>query len=822
MSKYSSYILYMLTSILVVLLYVNDFGPLNDLQRSVDDMLCRVTAQEGRRPNVAIVAIDGAALDEYGQWPWNLDLVGDLTAAVGNGGPKTVVLDLDFNEDARQDSAGYTKVLAEQISWVENVVLPYDVALATYRSEKTNNPEHLFDFSLNIESPLGIMDERSSLQVRKVFLPADKLLNEKPNIGFKYQMPDNDRVLRHQSLTMNYEGYYYPSMSLLAAANFLDVKPANVSVVEGKVIKVGDSRTVPINSHGEIYINYSADFPFATYSAAQVLSEGFNLKQFEDKLVVIALDDPGQTLYFKTPVDDDIPDYVARASVIENIINDNMLEHKSDMSGTSMLILFAIGGLYAFILSRVSLLYRMLILLGSLVLLANVNYFIITSMRMIAETVYVGFEILLFMLVAPILDTRLIAGEEEQSKAVKQKLPKVDLEKGMPEKSVEPLRPRKIIEAPDDPANQPTSIIPTDTEVPSDHQSINIDGVDIASDETGVVETSEESTTALESGTIDDAISVDADSEEPVVKALSDSDGVIEQVMENSTPTPIPGSNAPLTQLGRYQITGTLGKGAMGHVYRGIDPAINRPIALKTIRLDFISDPEEMEELKVRLHREAQAAGKLSHPNIVTIYDVGSDGSLQYIAMEYIEGQTLEEMIKKKTKFNYKIIAQIIIQICSAMQYAHEQNIVHRDIKPANVMITKDYRVKVMDFGIARIDSNSMTKTGIAMGTPNYISPEQLQGKPVDRRADIFSLGVVLYELLIGKRPFKGENITSLIYSILHKEPEKPSNLVPSIPFLFDQIIGRALEKDPSKRYQTAAELSDQLGAFIEAFSTKR
>jgi predicted Ser/Thr protein kinase len=171
--------------------------------------------------------------------------------------------------------------------------------------------------------------------------------------------------------------------------------------------------------------------------------------------------------------------------------------------------------------------------------------------------------------------------------------------------------------------------------------------------------------------------------------------------------------------LGRYQILGTLGKGAMGHVYKGVDPAINRPVALKTIRLDFVNDPEEMEELKERLFREAQAAGKLSHPNIVTIYDVGSEGPLQYIAMEYLEGQTLETLIKKKTQFNYRIISQIIMQICSALEYGHSQGIVHRDIKPANIMVLKDYSIKVMDYGIARVDSHSMTKTGIAMGTPN-------------------------------------------------------------------------------------------------------
>ena len=268
-------------------------------------------------------------------------------------------------------------------------------------------------------------------------------------------------------------------------------------------------------------------------------------------------------------------------------------------------------------------------------------------------------------------------------------------------------------------------------------------------------------------------------------------------------------------------MNGILGKGAMGLVYKGVDPAINRPVALKTIRLDFVNDPDEMAELKERLYREAQAAGKLSHPNIVTIYDVGSEGHLQYIAMEYLDGQTLEDMIKKKVKFNYRIIAQIIMQICSALEYAHDKGIVHRDIKPANIMIMKDYQAKVMDYGIARVDSSSMTKTGIAMGTPNYISPEQLKGQKSDHRADLFSLGVVMYELLLGRRPFKGENITSLIYSILNNNPEKPSNINPQIPLLFDRIIDRTLKKNVDERYQKASEIMADLSDFVEAFSSK-
>ncbi len=225
--------------------------------------------------------------------------------------------------------------------------------------------------------------------------------------------------------------------------------------------------------------------------------------------------------------------------------------------------------------------------------------------------------------------------------------------------------------------------------------------------------------------------------------------------------------------------------------------------------------------MKERLFREAQAAGKLSHPNVVTIYDVGSEGHLQYIAMEYLEGETIEEMIKRKTKFNYRIIAQIIMQICSALEYAHDQGIIHRDIKPANIMVMPNYKIKVMDYGIAKIDSHSMTKTGIAMGTPNYISPEQLKGLKPDRRADIFSLGVVMYEMLLSKRPFNGDSITSLIYSILNTEPEKPSTLNPQIPIMFDRIIDKTLSKNPDDRFQRAADVATSLEDFVESFASR-
>jgi serine/threonine-protein kinase len=282
-------------------------------------------------------------------------------------------------------------------------------------------------------------------------------------------------------------------------------------------------------------------------------------------------------------------------------------------------------------------------------------------------------------------------------------------------------------------------------------------------------------------------------------------------------------SHISINQFGRYQVQEIIGRGAMGTVYKGVDPAIDRPVALKTIRLDTLASPEEMTELVDRLVKEAQAAGRLSHPNIVTIYDVGQEGDLYYIAMEYLQGYTLDKMIQKKSDLNYKIVAKIMIQTCLALSYAHEKGIIHRDIKPANIMILDNFDIKVMDFGIARLGgSSTMTQTGMAMGTPSYIAPEILQGKTADKRSDIFSLGVVLYEILTGQKPFKGETISALMYSILNDQPLMPSAINEKTPTLFDRIVGKALEKVPEDRYQNASEMEVQLKEFLSSFVVTR
>jgi CHASE2 domain-containing sensor protein/predicted Ser/Thr protein kinase len=817
MSKYSPYILYLVIALLMSVLAINDFGPVAGLQRSLDDLLCRITAPDGIRPNVVLVDIDDRSIEEYGKWPWDQDLIADLTAAVAAGEPKAILLDIELYEDAAQEAAGRTDVLAGQLSWISQAVLPYDIAEANFRSNKTSNPEYLFTNSVAVDNPLGLMDEQSSMVARKVFLPAEKLLQHKPLLGFDYQRPDDDRLLRHQPLVMNYEGYYYPSASLIVAATYLGVAPSQIKVIEGQEIQLGANRRIPINNRSEFFVRFSEGTPFAQYSASQVLSEEFSRETLKNKAVVVGLLNGNEAEYFATATESKTPEMLVKATVIENIINNNFITPRTDLAKACLIALLVFGAAGAFVLPRISLMYRMIVLGGALIILANADYLLFASYGMMVPIVYIALELVLFMAASPLLDTAFLGMARTE---VKKPSAKVAPAKTTVKPDTEAVPLREIKATANDPENVATMAIGTmdDKSTPVtgfDHQTLTLD------------EPAQPDATVSRSRPTHTSPTEDSGS----TAHLSDSDAAAAAELERDAESEISDSPveaveasgrqlapAEIKKLGRYQILGVLGKGAMGTVYRGVDPAINRPVAMKTIRLDFVTDPEEMAELKERLHREAQAAGKLSHPNIVTIYDVGSEGNLQYIAMEYLEGQTLEEMIKKKTRFNYKIIAQMITQICQALQYAHDQGIVHRDIKPANIMVLSDYRVKVMDFGIARVDSNSMTKTGVAMGTPNYISPEQLKGREIDRRADIFSLGVMMYEMLLGKRPFKGENLTSLMYAILNQEPEKPTSVRPQIPLLYDHIITKALKKDPAERYQKASDIVVDLHDFVESF----
>ncbi|MCB1887054.1 MAG: serine/threonine protein kinase [Rhodocyclaceae bacterium] len=266
-------------------------------------------------------------------------------------------------------------------------------------------------------------------------------------------------------------------------------------------------------------------------------------------------------------------------------------------------------------------------------------------------------------------------------------------------------------------------------------------------------------------------------------------------------------------RLGKYEIVGILGRGGMGTVYRGFDPAIERTVALKTIRNDQLD--AGVEDAIARFRNEARAAGRLTHPAIVGVYEYGEDQDVSFIAMEYVEGFGLKEYLSQIGVMPLSDSVSVVMQLLDGLAYAHEQGVVHRDIKPSNLIITSQGKVKITDFGVARLQSSELTQVGTVIGTPSYMSPEQFMGLAADARSDVFSVGVMLYELLTGQRPFTG-SMESLAYRICHENPTPASQVQPSVPQAFERIIDRALTKRAEERFPTAGAFRDTLRLALE------
>jgi predicted Ser/Thr protein kinase len=269
--------------------------------------------------------------------------------------------------------------------------------------------------------------------------------------------------------------------------------------------------------------------------------------------------------------------------------------------------------------------------------------------------------------------------------------------------------------------------------------------------------------------------------------------------------------------IGRYEVLEEVGRGSMGVVYKARDPRIGRIVALKTIAFSFPLGPGEEEEFLQRFYHEAQVAGRLNHPNIVTIYDVGerSASGDAYIAMEFVTGTNLHELLAGGGRLPLAQVSDVVDKLAQALDYAHDNGVVHRDIKPANILLTESGQPKILDFGIARLSAGGLTRPGKFFGTPNYMSPEQVTGTEVDGRTDQFSLGVILYQLMTGEKPFVGDSVTAISYQVVNVDPPPPTKLNPALRPPFDRIVRKVLSKNASDRYPRCAEFAADLLAAV-------
>jgi serine/threonine-protein kinase len=757
--RFSGLILYALITLFVISIYLERPETLESFERVIQDTMFRLRGERSAGDDVVIVGIDDISLEKLGDWPWNRNKIGSLADAVAEQGAKTILLDLTFEPDEYQKKAGYSDSLANTLAKAGNVVVGYYFSQAELPPPGSVLPDGLVRSAYRSISNPQSFSRYPPVGATALRPPSKEIADSSACLGFINVIPDVDRTVRRYPLIVAYRGEFYPAAPAMAAGHYLGVPQGEVGIYVGNSVVLGN-RTVPTDEMGRLLVNFRGpERSFKYYSAWDIINNTVSSRELAGKLVIIGYTAFGATDIFSTPVSRNLPGVELIANVVENMVHGNTLKGVSNQFKVNIIILAIIGLFCALVLPNISLINRLVVLFLFLIVLVNMNYVLFSSFDIMTKTLYPAIQIIFMLAVAPFVRSgkSVRAGEEDDEELDYEALLSGTESIGF---GVE--------------ADQTPS---------TDHART---AVSQASGSVGA--------TMPITGTVDHG-SVAVVTKDPST---------------NEVATPL------MEHFGRYKILGALGKGAMGMVYKGLDPAIDRPVALKTIRLDQILEPDEASELRERLIREAKAAGQLSHPNIVTIYDVGQEGNIQYVAMEFLRGNTLESLISSGFDWDYKTLSKVVLQVCDALDYAHEHGIVHRDVKPANIMVLEGSKVKVMDFGIARVDkSASMTQTGTALGTPNYISPEQLKGQPVDRRSDIFSLSVVFYELLTGQKPFKGETLSALIYSILHTDPSAPSEVNLDVPRIFDKIVAKGLVKDPDLRFQKARDMGDILRKLV-------
>ncbi len=863
--RLKSGLLFWLITLFVVIIYVQDIPPLQSLEYKIEDSIRSSKEVVADRSKIAIVAIDQRSIDKVGQWPWDHERISDLLITICDYQPKAVMLDFPLLEKAEEIVAGNTEQLAETMSLCGKIILPFDIVVAEEGRSLREVPDY-FHFSA-LWPPLNA-STGGLPKVVAAFMPPEILAKRVNAVGFRYFEPDADEKVRSANLLVDFEGKVFVSAAVQMANSYLGYGPDQIQYnSDGQVICGG--RILPVDNNGRMLVEVPKEGSvYATYSAIDILTGDADPAGLQGRAIVVASTTQGSFQFVPTAVGGDIPSYRYAAATAQTLINDTAPRRLGLPIPADLLLVIAIGIFGGLVLPRMGKMYRLIALFIVGFILANINYVLFSSTNILLNVFYPLVTVVLCfgaslalrgvektsgsgslassLDLEKLLDGEPIATSRDDGEELDfSDIPMRVLEDDKPSPEVFAETIRLDFEA----LQQGGDLIPASEYAKHDTskkiaQQQQADSTQMQGVRQDVAESEQNETSTFIPDLLDVDMSgiqpPDADSgemkesprkqrkitAEPQFDATPKPGSVDEELILTEEEKKIYGvkftnEGQPIS-FGRYQIIEPLGKGAMGTVYKGNDPAIDRLVALKTIRLDSIADPTEITELKERLAREAKAAGNLSHPNIVTIYDYGLSGNLQYIAMEFIEGYTLEAVLRRNLQLNYRILASIVMQVCSALEYAHSMGIIHRDIKPANIMVMDGFRVKVMDFGIAHFESSSMTQTGVAMGTPNYISPEQLQGKEVTPSSDIFSLGVVLYELLTHQRPFRGENISALVYKILNEEPLTPSTVDPKIPPLFDLILRKALAKDPMERYRTAKEFASALEDFTVSFSRKK
>ncbi|MGD8783520.1 MAG: serine/threonine-protein kinase [Thioalkalispiraceae bacterium] len=826
----------LVVTLLFLLLAVSD--NLRSLDLMAYDWGVRFASSRPANPNVVIVAIDDRAVQQLGSWPWPRDIMASVTDKISSAEPAVIGYAVPF--DTRQSTYGlkYIEKIKSAISrskantrYVQGllrnaedgldtdnlfakslqragpVVLatPYDLAASDDPDESKTVPAELRRFTVKVSN----IPERRSW-ISKLFIPnpvpvTDYIYSPIPElsryvtaIGLMNTGLNQREQARREPLLMQYGQDYIPSFSLMVVARYLRLTADDIAVKLGNPMTIAHAPIATDKKYRVypfLYTSKKEQPPFKTYSLLDVLDNKVSQRSFRDKAVIIGFTQRQARVKLDSPIGKKLTPVEFTAHTVSSLLNDDLYRVPGSGPWIQLLVILGVGAYLMFILPRfrfsTGLAFTVVLVLGIL----NTHFIL-----MIGRSTWIPLMAPLFALIIGhflLSFKHLVASSVGR---IQEELSNANLLLGQSFHSQNKL---------DQAFERYRKCSVNDTVL---EYLYNL-GLDYErkrqfNKAVSVFEYVQQKDSAFRD--ISDRVERAKEASNSYVMSTAATANLGSTlILENS------GVQKPM--LGRYTIEHELGRGAMGMVYLGRDPKIGRTVAIKTMVLAQEFEGEKLQEVKERFFREAETAGRLNHPNIVTIYDVGEDEDLSYIAMDYLKGENLLAYCKSENLLPTKEVFECVLKVSNALEYAHQNGVIHRDVKPANIIYDRDTSVlKVTDFGVACLTDSSKTKTGTILGSPSYMSPEQLAGLKVDGRSDLFSLGVTLYQMLTGELPFIGESLASLMYKIANEKHPDVRLFRPDLPACVSRIINKALAKDAAKRFDSGERFSSAIERCLE------
>jgi serine/threonine-protein kinase len=814
-----------LTALLIAVAFVflsfQSFSPFESLGRLIYSVQMRLDLPQTPGANIiAIVNVDDKSLKQLGPWPWPRKVIAEMVTILKNNGARMICFDLLFSQKEQNQGLVEIRELQKAIAekggpfskdpWLTGSLseiekkLDSDTLLTRTVKESGNVYLPLLGTYGKYDTALVLPEDsflkKSSLKTKKAFpdlepvnlliTPFPELAEASQGLGHINLSPDRQGQGQEHVLFFDYRGNIIPSLPLRISLDYLQ-KRADDALIPGKGLRLSD--TLIPTSNGEILVRFkgaSRSFPY--YSFVDILNVKKVPAVFEGKIVLIGYTAEGAPSV-STPVDPSLPQVELTANVIDNLIHGRYLKRPGFMVYAEAIALLLLCVITAVAMPRFSAINRMGLTLALIFVVFLLSLACFMAFHLWFKVVYIGLALVTLFLEYSaryvIVVQRHLAKASKEGIETNRMLGLSLQSQGLLDLAFEKFRK-----------------IPLDDAMKDVIYNLGLDY--------------ERKRMLNKAVAVYEYMAV-AD------KDFRDLSERIPKLRKLISPLTLSGQEAKEGKIifssdlgikptvGRYEVLGELGQGAMGIVYKARDPKINRLVAIKTIRFSDEFEETKIKEVKERFFREAEIAGKLSHPSIVSIFDVGEDYDLTYMAMELLDGESLQRFCRKGSLLPLRKLLFVVAETALALDYAHAHGVIHRDVKPANIMLLKDGKVKVTDFGIAKAVSSSQTKSGIVLGTPNYMSPEQINGYDIDGRSDIFSLGVVFFELLTGQLPFHGKNLTNLFYQITQGRHPSPREINPKIPKPVEQIVDKALAKDMAQRFQTSGDFAKYLKAMI-------